>query len=115
MCIALGANEVTRSVTTETSGLIGCPTHETGAINDRGSEDFTQVAVIDGWTILHHDPVIRSKKSLEIPDYLKVRTVMHYDSFHKTQLTYYTENGREWPWYSGNRVALMRYIRVSID
>jgi hypothetical protein len=51
--------------------------------------------MIDGWTILQHDPVIKSKKSLETPDYLKVRTVMHYDSLHKTQLTYYTENGRE--------------------
>lgn len=112
VCIALDANEVTRRVTRETSGLIGCPTHETGAIKDRVSEDFTQVGVIDGWTILHHDPVIKSKKSLEIPDYLKGRTVMHYDSFHKTQLTYYTENGREWLWYPGNRAALMGHIKV---
>jgi hypothetical protein len=48
VCIALGANAVTRSVTIETSGLIACPTHEAGAIKDRFSEDFTQVAVIDG-------------------------------------------------------------------
>ena len=113
VCIALDANEVTRRVTKETSGLIGCPTHETGAIKDRVSEDFTRVGVIDGWTILHNDLVIRSKKSPEIPNYLKGHTVMHYDSFHKTQLTYYTENGREWLWYPGNKVALMGHIQVS--
>lgn len=108
VCVSLVPNGVTRTLTDKANGLIGCPTHEARAIKQRRSEGFEIVGNIEGWTVLSQNQTTPSP----FPDHLKNKTVLFFDSFHKTQLAYFNDNSQEWLWYPGNRSALLGYVQI---
>ena len=52
VCQVIGENELTQNYLDDSATLFGCPTQETGAINDRISESGITLAPIGDWVLL---------------------------------------------------------------
>lgn len=52
VCQVIGENALTADLLDHTQLLIGCPTHETGAIADRQSEGAVPLEVVGAWQLL---------------------------------------------------------------
>ena len=51
-CMVIGENELTSNYLGDASLLIGCPVHETGAINNRLAEGAQQLSQVGAWVLL---------------------------------------------------------------
>lgn len=51
VCQVIGENDLTIEYLDHTQTLVGCPTHETGAIADRLAEGAVELETIGAWTL----------------------------------------------------------------
>lgn len=109
VCQVLGRNEKTATYFEDASVVIGCPTHEGGAIDDRVSEGAQPVATVGAWAILSY-PVARTASDTVEQNPADHRyagnTVIYYDAGHGTQVEYYDKQGTVALWYPGNQRSL---------
>lgn len=53
VCQVIGESDATVEYLDHTQLLIGCPTNETGAIDDRIAEGAQQLTIVGDWTLLN--------------------------------------------------------------
>jgi len=52
VCVVIGENELTQDYLDDSATLIGCPTHERGAISDRISDGAVTLETVGKWVLL---------------------------------------------------------------
>jgi hypothetical protein len=117
VCQVLGENEKTTEYFDDTGIVIGCPTHEVGAIEDRMSEGATVVDQVGAWTVLslpNQARLTRANLDARTERYAD-KTIMFYDQSHGTQIAYFGSNAVEALWYPGNTRVVFGGWRVSPD
>jgi len=103
VCQVLGESPATTAYSDGSDIIIGCPSHEMGAIGDRQSEGAKILDTVGNWTVLKiPEPQTQSDAEKVYAGY----TLVYYDSSHGTQVEYYLETGVSFLWYPGNRVIL---------
>ena len=103
VCQVLGESPATTAYSDGSDIIIGCPSHEMGAIGDRQSEGAKILDTVGNWTVLKiPEPQTQSDAEKVYAGY----TLVYYGSSHGTQVEYYLETGVSFLWYPGNTVIL---------
>ena len=110
----IGKNSATKDLITNKTTLIGCPSHENGAIKNRVKENAKIVAHTNNWTLLQiplasgssinedtHTENVNKWRQL-----LTDTTLISWDNVHGTQLEYHNGDGGTWLVYPGNSQVL---------
>lgn len=112
VCSSLATQGSTENDIAASVDLIGCPSHERGAINDRIDEGFSVSGVQGAWTLLQRETNSQTPSNTSGIDHLTNQTIIFFDKAHGTQVAYLADDGSEWLWYPTNRSALLGYWKT---